>query len=190
MTEDRARRAEAPPRAGWIWIPLLGILSTQLHELGHYLWSVLVDRVEVRMQFARVVDLSGRSGTIESMAAGPIDSALLTLIGVAMLWHRSVHVRIVGAGLALAMSLSRLTIYAISLDLGMAGNDEGLVSRAVGGGDWTLALLLLPFFVGGVVLPVWRSPLRPRWLVVLVSYVAVFFSTLAAFALDRAVFGG
>lgn len=168
----------------------LAALSMPLHEIGHWLWGVLVEGKTLILQFSKVTNLDGStSATPGSILAGPMASAAFTIAGVLLLlFSKNVWVRFLGGTLALVMSFSRLTVYGVSLWRGMAENDEGLVARHLGLFDWAVALPLAFVFAAALTVVWWRTDVAGRigWFVF--TYAAVFGATLLEFWLDSVLF--
>jgi hypothetical protein len=168
----------------------LAALSMPLHEIGHWLWGVLVDGKTLILQFSKVTGVDGSTyGTPGSILAGPIASAVFVVAGVLLLLlARNVWVRFLGGTLSLVMSFSRLTVYVMSLWKGMAGNDEGLVARHLGLFDWAIALPLAVIFVAGLIVVWRRAPVTAKLNWFVFTYAAVFGATLLEFWLDSVIF--
>ncbi|MBW3566624.1 MAG: hypothetical protein KY410_01475 [Proteobacteria bacterium] len=161
-----------------------------LHEMGHWLWGTLVDGKTQVLHFTRVTNADGTTfGTLGGIAAGPLASALMALLGIVLLWFSgSRQLQLAGATLALVVSYQRLTIYFISLFKGMAANDEGIVARQLGLHDWAFALPLSAIFVAAI-LAAWKGTTissKAGWFASV--YTAMFLFTLAAFWLDSLIF--
>lgn len=170
---------------------LLALLATPLHEFGHWIWDLLVEGQLNILQFTRVTNPDGSTaGTIGSIAAGPLASAIFAMIGIGLLHFSGKHViRFAGATLALVSSFQRLTIYAISIWKGMAANDEGIVANHFGLFDWAMALPLAAIFIASIVI-VWRERVVERRLGYMAgTYLAVVVMTAAGFWLDSIIFG-
>ncbi len=133
-----------------LWVPLylmIGYLSTQLHELGHWVVAT-VSGMEFILGFNRwqIMSQVNEGQVIAVLAAGPTVTVGLVLLGLAILHSsRANGLRRSGMFLIVYNSFLRLGNYIGSL--GSLTSDEGWVALALGLPLHTLQLPLAVFFV-------------------------------------------